>query len=152
MNIPTFAGGKTIIMYGHCFFQSDAGTALAEMATRILPEDARRDAGMAVSGGARANDPFSRKKKRARADGGSEQNINMNMFPVGDEASARASEIAAAEKAEPSRQRQFRKRTQAVHDAKTARHDTTKAKTGALVAILATLKEVRAHMLALSAN
>jgi hypothetical protein len=108
MDFRTFAGGKTIIMYGHCFFQLDAGSALAEMATRLLPEDSRRDAVMAVSGGARANDPFSRKKKGARADGGSEQNINlhgMNMFPVGDEVSSRASEIAAAEKAEPSRQR-----------------------------------------------
>jgi hypothetical protein len=56
----------------------------------------------------------------------------MNLFPVVDEASARASEIAAAEKA--------------VHDANTARHDSMKEKTGALVAILATLKEVRAQI------
>jgi hypothetical protein len=56
----------------------------------------------------------------------------MNLFPVVDEASARASEIAAAKKA--------------VHDANTARHDSVKAKTGALVSILATLKEVRAQI------
>jgi hypothetical protein len=135
MDFPNFAGGKTIIMYGHCFFQSDAGSVLPEMATRILPEDAQRDAGVAGSSGARSNDFFGRRKKRARADGGSEQNINlhgMNLFPAVDEASSCASEIAAAEKA--------------VHDANTARHDSMKAKTGALVAILATLKEVRTQI------
>jgi hypothetical protein len=56
----------------------------------------------------------------------------MNLFPIVDEASARASEIAAAEKE--------------VHDANTARHDSMKAKTGALVAFLATLKEVHAQI------
>jgi hypothetical protein len=56
----------------------------------------------------------------------------MNLFSVVDEAFARASEIAAAEKV--------------VHDANTAHHDSMKAKTGALVAILATLKEVRAQI------
>jgi hypothetical protein len=89
----------------------------------------------ASSGGARANDTLGRRKKRARADGITEQNINlqgMNFIPEVDEASARASEIAAAEKA--------------VHDANNARHDLMKAKTGALVAILATLKEVFAQI------
>jgi hypothetical protein len=135
LDFPNVAGGKTIVMYGHCFFQSDAGSVLAEMATRLLPDDAQRDAGLAGSGGARANDTLGRGKKRARAHGVSEQNINlqsMAFFPVVYEASARASEIAAAEKA--------------VHDGNTARHNSMKAKTGALVAILATLKEVRAQI------
>jgi hypothetical protein len=104
-------------------------------ATRLLPDDAQRDAGVAGSGGARANDTLSRRKKRARADGVSEQNINLqgiNVFPVVDEASRRDWEIAAAEKA--------------VHDANTARHDSMKAKTGTLIAILAKLKEVRAQI------
>jgi hypothetical protein len=61
MDFPNFAGGKTIIMYGHCFFQSDAGSVLAEMETWLLPEDAQRDAGVAGSGGARANDTLGRK-------------------------------------------------------------------------------------------
>jgi hypothetical protein len=117
MDFPNFACGKTIVTYGHCYFQSDAGSVLAEMATRLLPEDAQHDAGLASSGGARANDTLGRRKKRARADGVTEQNINlqgMNLFLVIDEASARASEIAAAEKD--------------VHDANTARHDSMNAK------------------------
>jgi hypothetical protein len=91
MDFRNFAGGKTIVMYGHCYFQSDAGSVLAELATRLLPEDSQRVAGVASSGGARANDTVGRRKKRARADGVTEQNINlqgMNFFPVVDEASA----------------------------------------------------------------
>jgi hypothetical protein len=61
MDFPNFAGGKTIFMYGHCFFQSDAGSVLAEKATRLLPDDAQRDAGVAGSGGARANDTLGRR-------------------------------------------------------------------------------------------
>jgi hypothetical protein len=123
MEFPNVADGKAIVMYDHCYFQSDADSVLTEMATRLLPQDAQRDAGVASSGGARANDTLGRRKKRARADGVTEQSINlqgMNLFQVIDEASLRASEIAAAEKA--------------VHDANTARHDSMKAKTGSLVA------------------
>jgi hypothetical protein len=105
------------------------------MENRLLPEDVQRDAGVAGIGGARANESFGRSNKRARTDGGPEQNINvhgMNLFPVVDEASSRASEIAAAEKA--------------VHDAITARRDSLKARTGTLVAILAKFKEVRTQI------
>jgi hypothetical protein len=135
MEFPNVADGKPIVMYDHCYFQSDADSVLAEMATRLLPEDAQRDTGVASSGGARANDTLGRRKKRARADGVIEQSINLqgiNLLPVIDEASLRASEIATAKKA--------------VHDANTARRDSMKAKTGSLVAILATLKQVLAQI------
>jgi hypothetical protein len=46
----------------------------------------------------------------------------------------------------PRAHRKFAAAEKAVHDANTTRHDSMKAKTGALVAILATLKEVRAQI------
>jgi hypothetical protein len=38
MDFQNFAGGKTIVMYGYCYFPPpDAGSVLAEKATRLLP-------------------------------------------------------------------------------------------------------------------
>jgi hypothetical protein len=47
MDFPNFVGRNAIILYVHCFFQSDTGSVLAEMATRLRPDVAQCDAGVA---------------------------------------------------------------------------------------------------------